>query len=69
VTALAIVFWISVGLVLYAHAGYFLLLWVVDRVRPARPARPAQPGAQPDELPSVSVERERERSGPVTTAL
>jgi cellulose synthase/poly-beta-1,6-N-acetylglucosamine synthase-like glycosyltransferase len=49
VTAIAIVFWISVGLVLYAHAGYFLLLWVVDRVRPARPV--------PDtgELPSVSV--------------
>ena len=51
-TALAIVFWISVGLVLYAHAGYFLLLWVVDRVRPARPAVRE---AQPDELPSVSV--------------
>jgi len=52
VTALAIVFWISVGLVLYAHAGYFLLLWVVDRVRPARLAGPV-----PDtgELPSVSV--------------
>jgi cellulose synthase/poly-beta-1,6-N-acetylglucosamine synthase-like glycosyltransferase len=52
VTALAIVFWISVGLVLYAHAGYFLLLWVVDRVRPARPAVRE---TQPDELPSVSV--------------
>ncbi|HEV7178123.1 MAG TPA: glycosyltransferase family 2 protein [Solirubrobacteraceae bacterium] len=51
-TALAIVFWISAGLVLYAHAGYFLLLWVVDRVRPARPAVRE---AQPDELPSVSV--------------
>jgi cellulose synthase/poly-beta-1,6-N-acetylglucosamine synthase-like glycosyltransferase len=52
VTAIAIVFWISVGLVLYAHAGYFLLLWVVDRVRPARRA-----GLVPDtgELPSVSV--------------
>jgi cellulose synthase/poly-beta-1,6-N-acetylglucosamine synthase-like glycosyltransferase len=52
VTAIAIVFWISVGLVLYAHAGYFLLLWVVDRVRPARRAGPV-----PDtgELPSVSV--------------
>jgi cellulose synthase/poly-beta-1,6-N-acetylglucosamine synthase-like glycosyltransferase len=52
VTALAIVFWISVGLVLYAHAGYFLLLWVVDRVGPARPAVRE---TQPDELPSVSV--------------
>jgi cellulose synthase/poly-beta-1,6-N-acetylglucosamine synthase-like glycosyltransferase len=52
VTALAIVFWVSVGLVLYAHVGYFLLLWVVDRVRPARPAGQA---AQPGELPPVSV--------------
>ena len=51
-TALAIVFWISAGLVLYAHAGYFLLLWVVDRVRPARPAARE---AQADELPSISV--------------
>jgi cellulose synthase/poly-beta-1,6-N-acetylglucosamine synthase-like glycosyltransferase len=52
VTALAIVFWISVGLVLYAHAGYFLLLWVVDRMRPGRRA-PA--GAEIGELPAVSV--------------
>ncbi len=51
-TALAIVFWISAGLVLYAHAGYFLLLWVVDRVRPGRSAGP---GAGIGELPSVSV--------------
>ena len=48
-TALAIVFWLSVGLVLYAHAGYFVLLWAVDRVRPAPPGAPAA------ELPSVSV--------------
>jgi len=52
VTALAIVFWISVGLVLYAHAGYFLLLWVVDRLRPGRRASAA---AETGELPSVSV--------------
>jgi glycosyltransferase involved in cell wall biosynthesis len=52
VTAIAIVFWISVGLVLYAHAGYFLLLWVVDRVRPARLAGPVPDAG---ELPSVSV--------------
>ena len=51
-TALAIVFWISVGLVLYAHAGYFLLLWVVDRLRPGRRA---SPGAEIGELPAVSV--------------
>jgi glycosyltransferase involved in cell wall biosynthesis len=52
VTALAIVFWISAGLVLYAHAGYFVLLWLVDRVSPRRRTSAA---AQPSELPSVSV--------------
>jgi len=52
VTALAIVFWISVGLMLYAHAGYFLLLWVVDRLRPGRRA---SAGAEIGELPAVSV--------------
>ena len=51
-TALSIVFWISVGLVLYAHAGYFLLLWVVDRLRPGRRA---SAGAEIGELPAVSV--------------
>ena len=55
-TALAIVFWISVGLVLYAHAGYFLLLWVVDRLRPGRRASTrASAGAEIGELPAVSV--------------
>jgi cellulose synthase/poly-beta-1,6-N-acetylglucosamine synthase-like glycosyltransferase len=52
VTALAIVFWISVGLVLYAHAGYFLLLWALDRLRRARPGPAAAAGG---ELPPVSV--------------
>ncbi|MGZ4195599.1 MAG: glycosyltransferase family 2 protein [Solirubrobacteraceae bacterium] len=49
-TALAIVFWLSAGLVLYAHAGYFLLLWAVDRLRPGRSSGPVAV-----ELPSVSV--------------
>ena len=48
-TALAIVFWVSAGLVLYAHAGYFLLLSLIGRVR----RRPALPDAA--ERPSVSV--------------
>jgi glycosyltransferase involved in cell wall biosynthesis len=52
VTALAIVFWISAGLVLYAHAGYFLLLWGVDRLRPGRATGA---GEAAGELPSVSV--------------
>ncbi|HEY1508369.1 MAG TPA: glycosyltransferase family 2 protein [Solirubrobacteraceae bacterium] len=48
-TALAIVFWVSVGLVLYAHAGYFVLLSALARVTRRRPV-----GAR-DELPAVSV--------------
>ena len=52
----AIVFWLSVGLVLYAHAGYPVLLgllaWVRDRGPGARGrARPPQD----DQLPMVSV--------------
>ena len=57
VTALAIVFWISAGLVLYAHAGYFLLLWVVDRPRPGR--RSAARGAEIGELPVGVGDRRR----------
>jgi cellulose synthase/poly-beta-1,6-N-acetylglucosamine synthase-like glycosyltransferase len=48
-TAVAIVFWISVGLLLYAHAGYALLLTALARIRRA-PAPPA-----PSEPPRVSV--------------
>ena len=33
-TALAIVFWISVGLLLYTHAGYAGLLALLARLRP-----------------------------------
>jgi cellulose synthase/poly-beta-1,6-N-acetylglucosamine synthase-like glycosyltransferase len=50
-TALAIVFWISVGLLLYAHAGYPLLLAGLARLRKRR-APPATAEADP---PSVSV--------------
>ena len=48
--AAAIVFWVAVGLLAYAHVGYPLLLWAVTRGR-----RPA--GAPPDttELPPVSL--------------
>jgi cellulose synthase/poly-beta-1,6-N-acetylglucosamine synthase-like glycosyltransferase len=48
-TALAIVFWISVGLLAYAHAGYPVLLVALARLR-RRPAPPA-----PATLPLVSV--------------
>jgi cellulose synthase/poly-beta-1,6-N-acetylglucosamine synthase-like glycosyltransferase len=49
VTALAIVFWTSAGLVLYAHAGYFLLLRALARVSRRAVAR------DPGDLPYVSV--------------
>jgi cellulose synthase/poly-beta-1,6-N-acetylglucosamine synthase-like glycosyltransferase len=49
VTALAIVFWISAGLVLYAHAGYFLLLCAIARVTRRRAVD------ERGELPAVSV--------------
>jgi cellulose synthase/poly-beta-1,6-N-acetylglucosamine synthase-like glycosyltransferase len=56
VVVVAIVFWLSVGLVLYAHAGYPVLLgllaWVRDRGPGAR--RRARP-PQDDQLPRVSV--------------
>jgi cellulose synthase/poly-beta-1,6-N-acetylglucosamine synthase-like glycosyltransferase len=50
-TALAIVFWISVGLLLYAHAGYALLLAALARLR----RRPAPAGPAPAASPTVSV--------------
>jgi cellulose synthase/poly-beta-1,6-N-acetylglucosamine synthase-like glycosyltransferase len=56
VTVVAIVFWASVGLVLYAHVGYpvvlGLLAWLRGRT-PGSRARARQP--VDDELPSVSV--------------
>ncbi len=50
-TAVAIVFWVSVGLLLYAHVGYAVLLAALGRLR--RPA--ARTEQLPAELPSVSV--------------
>ncbi len=51
-TVVAIVFWASVGLILYAHAGYPLLLGVLARIR-RRASAASAPANQ--ELPSVSV--------------
>jgi len=51
VTALAIVFWVSVGLLLYAHLGYAALLVLLARLAPARSA----PRPDGSELPTVSV--------------
>ncbi len=52
----AIVFWLSVGLILYAHAGYPVLLGLLAWVRERAPG--ARRGARPspdDERPRVSV--------------
>ncbi len=49
--ALAIVFWLSVALLLYAHAGYALLLAVLARARRWR----SLAAGDPEWLPSVSV--------------
>jgi glycosyltransferase involved in cell wall biosynthesis len=43
------VFWVAAGLLVYTHAGYPLLLWLLTRLRRERPV-PAPP-----ELPSVSL--------------
>jgi cellulose synthase/poly-beta-1,6-N-acetylglucosamine synthase-like glycosyltransferase len=50
VTVVAIVFWVSIGLVLYAHAGYPVLLGLLARLRRSSP-----PGVHDGELPAVSV--------------
>jgi len=52
VTVVAIVFWASVGLILYAHAGYPLLLGLLASFRGRTPRARTFPD---DELPIVSV--------------
>lgn len=49
---LAVVFWISVALIVYTHAGYPALLWLFSRLR--RAPAPPPPIADPD-LPRVSL--------------
>jgi cellulose synthase/poly-beta-1,6-N-acetylglucosamine synthase-like glycosyltransferase len=59
VTVVAIVFWVSVGLVLYAHVGYPVLLgllaWLRGRGHGSRPPRARARQPADDELPTVSV--------------
>ncbi len=57
-TVVAIVFWASVGLILYAHVGYPVLLGLIAWLRELTPRTRARfrPRLPPDdELPSVSV--------------
>jgi cellulose synthase/poly-beta-1,6-N-acetylglucosamine synthase-like glycosyltransferase len=50
VTAVAVVFWASAGLLVYTHLGYPLVLWCLARWRPA------EPDAGPNgDWPSVSM--------------
>ena len=51
-TVVAIVFWVCVGLILYAHAGYPVLLGLLAWLRRRRPRVRA---LADDELPAVSV--------------
>src|SRR5947209_2890447 len=51
-TAVAIVFWVSAGLILYLHSGYLAVLALLARLRP-RPVR--IPAGAPGRLPAVSV--------------
>jgi cellulose synthase/poly-beta-1,6-N-acetylglucosamine synthase-like glycosyltransferase len=51
VTALEVIFWAAAALLVYAQAGYGLLLLVLDRVR----RRPAQATATLPDAPDVSV--------------
>jgi len=50
-TVLAILFWLSTGLLLYAHVGYGVLLALMARVR----HRPQPAPVEADRLPMVSV--------------
>ena len=50
----AIIFWLSIGLVVYAHVGYPVLLGLMAAVRGRGASRRDRP-APDDELPSVSV--------------
>jgi cellulose synthase/poly-beta-1,6-N-acetylglucosamine synthase-like glycosyltransferase len=50
---LQVVFWVSVGLIVYTHAGYPLALWALAKLR-RRPAG-SPPAQAPEELPSVSM--------------
>jgi cellulose synthase/poly-beta-1,6-N-acetylglucosamine synthase-like glycosyltransferase len=51
VTVVAVAFWASVGLLVYAHAGYPLVLWLLSRLR----GREDLPQEAAEPLPAVSL--------------
>ncbi len=51
--ALAVVFWLSAGLIVYAHLGYPLALWLLARLRRRSPGDARQP--QAGQTPTVSL--------------
>ena len=63
-TAVAVVFWVAVGLLVYAQAGYPLLLEVLGRLRRGRAVAVAPDGAEP----SVSLVIAAHREAPIIAA-
>lgn len=53
-TTLAVLFWISIGVVVYTYAVYPLLVWIISRCY-ADPAGRASATLAPDDWPSVSL--------------
>jgi len=55
-TLAAILFWLSVGLLVYTHLGYPLALWALTHLRGERRSfKPKVTGSEPDSLPTVSL--------------
>jgi cellulose synthase/poly-beta-1,6-N-acetylglucosamine synthase-like glycosyltransferase len=54
-TALAIVFWLAVGLLVYTHLGYPLVLWALVRSRGDTARRGRENARDDDSLPRVSL--------------
>jgi cellulose synthase/poly-beta-1,6-N-acetylglucosamine synthase-like glycosyltransferase len=57
-TVAAILFWLSAGLLVYAHLGYPLVLWLLTRLRrfhPFPPYRGANGGNDAEGVPNVSL--------------
>jgi cellulose synthase/poly-beta-1,6-N-acetylglucosamine synthase-like glycosyltransferase len=52
-TVVAVLFWLSAGLIVYTHLGYPLVLWALVRLKDER--RSFKPKATEDPLPTVSL--------------